>query len=371
MSEVRVDRATLTCRVGGGVEWEAAVDAVAAEGLSCLHGSSPNVGIAGYSLGGGIGWYARKHGLATNHLTAIEVVIGDGTLVRTDAENHPELFWALRGGGGNFGVVTALEFDVFDFATAYAGMMIFDATRTREVLQVWAPWSIGAPDEVTTSFRVLHLPPLPELPPFLSGRSVVIIDGAVLADEPAAAEIIAPLRALAPELDTFATVPSASLVRLHMDPEEKSAGVSDSIMLSALPEDGIEAFVEAATRPGGALMGFELRQFGGALGRPHPGAGVLPQFRGQFLAFGVGLAFTPEMAMAAEADALAFTGALSEWASGAAYLNFEESETDTSAAYAAGAWEQLKAIRSMVDPDGTFAANHPIPRLYEDGRPSH
>ena len=138
LTEVSVDRATLTARVGGGVEWEAAVDAAAAEGLSTLHGSSPNVGIAGYSLGGGTGWYARKLGLAANHLTAVEIVIADGTLVRADADHHAELFWALRGGGGNFGVVTALEFDVFDFNTAYAGMMIWDASRAREVLQRWA-----------------------------------------------------------------------------------------------------------------------------------------------------------------------------------------------------------------------------------------
>ncbi len=308
LTEVSVDRATLTARVGGGVEWEAAVNAAAAEGLTTLHGSSPNVGIAGYSLGGGTGWYARKLGLAANHLTAIEIVIADGTLVRADADHHAELFWALRGGGGNFGVVTALEFDLFDFNTAYAGMMIWDASRAREVLQRWAPWSIAAPDEVTTSFRVLNLPPLPELPDFLRGRSVVVIDGAVLADDATSAKIIEPLRALQPEIDTFATVPTAALIRLHMDPEEKTPVASDTIMLSALPEDAIESFVAAATAPGTALMMSELRQLGGALGRPHPGGGAVSQFHGQFLVFAGGMAMTPEMGMAAEADAMALTG---------------------------------------------------------------
>ncbi len=362
LTEVSVDRATLTCRVGGGVEWEAAVNAAAAEGLSTLHGSSPNVGIAGYSLGGGTGWYARKFGLAANHLTAVEIVVADGTLVRADAEHHAELFWALRGGGGNFGVVTALEFDLFDFNTAYAGMMIWDAGRAREVLQRWASWSIAAPDEVTTSFRILNLPPLPELPDFLRGRSVVVIDGAVLADDATSAEIIEPLRALQPEIDTFATVPTAALIRLHMDPEEGTPAASDTVMLSALPEDAIESFVAAATAPGTALMMAELRQLGGALGRPHPGGGAVSQFYGQFLAFAGGLALTPEMGMAAEADAMALTGSLVEWASGSAYLNFVESELDASTAFPSRAWEQLKAIRSAVDPDGVFAANHEIPR---------
>ena len=133
-------------------------------------------------------------------------------------------------------------------------------------------------------------------------------------------------------------------------------------MLSALPEDAIESFVAAATAPGTALMMAELRQLGGALGRPHPGGGAVSQFHGQFLVFAGGLALTPEMGMAAEADAMALTGALAEWASGSAYLNFVESEMDSSAAFPSRTWEQLKAIRSTVDPDGIFAANHEIPR---------
>jgi hypothetical protein len=366
LDEVTVDPARRVCRVGSGVAWEAAVTAAAAHGLSCLHGSSPDVGIAGYSLGGGVGWYGRKLGLAANHLTAIEVVLADGRLVRADADHHPELFWALRGGGGNFGVVTALEFALFDLATAHAGMMIFDASRTREVLQTWAPWSIAAPDEVTTSFRVLHLPPLPQLPPFLSGRSVVIIDGAVLADDAEAAEILAPLRALGPEVDTFATVPTASLLRLHMDPEDKTPAASDSVLLSALPEEAMDRYVAAAAAPGSTLLMLELRQLGGALGRSPSGGGAVSRLDGQFLAFACGVAMTPELRLAVEAEASAFTGALSRWASGSAYLNFVENDLDPSAAFGVRTWEQLRAIRSVVDPDAVFLANHVVPRRWEN-----
>ena len=117
-----------------------------------------------------------------------------------------------------------------------------------------------------------------------------------------------------------------------MDPEEKSAVASDTIMLSALPEDAIESFVAAATAPGTSLMMAELRQLGGALGRPHPGGGAMSQFHGQFLVFAGGMAMTPAMAMASEADAMALTGSLTEWASGSAYLNFAENEMDASAA---------------------------------------
>ena len=216
---------------------------------------------------------------------------------------------------------------------------------------------------MTTSFRLLNLPPLPELPDFLRGRSVVVIDGAVLADDATSAEIIEPLRALQPEIDTFATVPSAALIRLHMDPEEGTPGASDTIMLSALPEDAIESFVAAATAPGTALMMAELRQLGGALGRPHPGGGAMSQFHGQFLAFAAGLALTPEMGMAAEADAMALTGSLAEWASGSAYLNFAESETGRQRRLPQpdlGATEGDPLELSI--PTAIFAANHEIPR---------
>lgn len=169
LSSVTIDPDRRVARVDGGTIWDPAVMAAAEHGLAALHGSSPDVGIAGYSLGGGLGWYARSLGLAANQVTAAEVVIGDGSIVRTDADHDPELLWALRGGGGNFGVVTALEFSLFDIASAYAGLMVFDISRAAEVLPRWAAWSIEAPDEVTTSFRVLHLPPLPELPPFLRG----------------------------------------------------------------------------------------------------------------------------------------------------------------------------------------------------------
>ena len=135
MTAISVDVDAQTIRVEGGVMWAQAVEAAAEHGFAVLHGSSPDVGIAGYTLGGGMGWYGRKHGLATNSVTAVELVTSDGTLLRADKDNNPEVFWALRGGGGNFGVVTALEFAMFEFSTAYAGMMIWDRSDADAVLR--------------------------------------------------------------------------------------------------------------------------------------------------------------------------------------------------------------------------------------------
>ena len=369
MNLVIADPDAGTVRVEGGAVWEPAVTAAAAHGRAVLHGSSPDVGIAGYTLGGGLGWYARKLGLAANSLTAVELVVGDGTLVRASADENPALFWALRGGGGSFGVVTALELRTFPISTAYAGMLMWDVEHAETVLREWSGWAPEAPDAVTTAFRVLRLPPMDELPPFLRGRSVVVIDGAVLGSDEEGARMISGLRSLKPELDTFARQPAASLVRLHMDPEGPSPFMSDSRMLGSFPEAAADAFLEQVG-PGArsSLLLAELRQLGGALARPHDGGGVLSHLDGAFVSFAGGIAATPEMGAAAHVDATALMRAIDPWSNGRQYLNFAESAVDPRAAYQDSAWTQLSGIRSAVDPHGTFVANHPVPRLYEDGR---
>lgn len=222
---VSVDQERRVARVLGGTVWQDVVEAAAAHGLAVMHGSSPDVGVAGFTLGGGLSWYARSAGLTCNHVIAAEVVLADGTLVRADSEHNSALFWALRGGSGNFGVVTALELRLLPIADAYAGMLLWDGARAAVVCRAWADWTHGLAEEVTTSLRLLSLPPLPELPEFIRGRQLVVVDGAVLASDQRAAELLAPLRALQPELDTFARVPAAALSRIHMDPEGPTPGM--------------------------------------------------------------------------------------------------------------------------------------------------
>ncbi|MDF1603768.1 FAD-binding oxidoreductase [Nocardioides sp. YIM 152315] len=366
LSSAIADPARGVVRVEGGTVWEPAVDAAAAHGKAVLHGSSPDVGIAGYSLGGGIGWYARTLGLAANSLTAVEIVIGDGTLVRADARTNAELFWAVRGGGGNFGVVTALEFRMYEIETAYAGFLMWDLRDLEPVLREWAAWAPDAPDEITTAFRAMRLPPMPELPDFLRGRELVIIDGAVLGSDARGEELLAGLRALKPTMDTFARVPAKSLVRLHMDPEGGAPFASDTAMLRAFPDAALDAFVaEAGPDARTSLLMAELRQLGGALGRPHEGGGVLKQLDAQFVTFAGGIAMTPEMGAQTHADAVRFTQALAPFQSGRQYGNFAETPVDARSIYGDDTWTQLTGIRSAVDPHGVFLANHPVPRLYE------
>jgi FAD/FMN-containing dehydrogenase len=369
MTDVTIDPVRRVARVEGGALWMHATEPAGDHGLAALHGSSPDVGIAGYSLGGGIGWYARRLGLATNSLTAVELVTADGEHVRADANRNRELFWALRGGGGSFGVVTALEFRLYPIESAYAGMLIWDVAHAEPVLREWARWAPGAPDDVTTAFRVLNLPPLPDIPEMLRGRSVVVIDGAVLGSDAQAEATIANLRALRPEIDTFSRVPARSLVRLHMDPEGPTPAVSDTAMLGSFPDEAVDAFL-AEVGPGStsSLLLAELRQLGGALGRRHEGGGALDRLDAAFVAFGAAVAATPELAVQGEHDARRLMSGLRPWANGRSYLNFSESEVDPRSAYDELAWLQLKGIRSAVDPDGVFVGNHRIPRLVEDGR---
>ncbi|MPV89186.1 FAD-binding oxidoreductase [Georgenia ruanii] len=364
LDEVTIDAANRRARVGSGVVWEPAVTAAAEHGLAALHGSSPNVGIAGYSLGGGASWYARQLGLATNSLTGVELITADGELVRASHTENPDLFWALRGGGGSFGVVTALEFRLYDFSTAYAGLLLWDVADAERVLRTWARWAPAAPEAITTAFRILNLPPLPDIPEVVRGRHIAVIDGAILADDDRAAEILAELRAQRPEVDTFARVPTPAITRIHMDPEPPTPAVTNGALLAAFPDAAVDAFVaELGVGTRSTLFFGELRQLGGALVRPAEGGGALDRLDGDFSVLGVAIVPTPQARAAGEADARALVTALAPWANGRHYLNFtERADVDPRTFFPEEVWSRLTAIRATVDPGGLFVANHPIGR---------
>jgi FAD/FMN-containing dehydrogenase len=361
LTGVEIDAERRIARVGGGVLWDDVVTAAAAHGLAVLHGSSPDVAVAGYTLGGGIGWYARKHGLATNSLAAVDIVTADGALVRASETENAELFWAIRGGGGNFGVVTALEFRLFDIADAYAGMLMWDISQAEPVLRRWVEWTRSAPDEVTSSIRIMRFPPMPELPEFLRGQSLVVVDGAVLGDDAFGEAQLAGLRELGPHMDTFGRVPATAVTRIHMDPEGPTPAEGNGALLGELDDAAIDAFL-AAVGPGAttSLLFAELRQLGGALARPAANSGVLSHLDGAYALYSVGIAPFPEAAAQVRADAAALIGALGPWASGSAYLNFAEAPVDTRTAYPADNWARLQQVRAEADPNGVFVSNHRI-----------
>src|SRR3954453_267076 len=217
LQEVSIDAAARSVRVGAGVKWERISPQLSELGLAALHGSSPDVGVAGYSLGGGMGWLARKYGLQANSVTAIELVTADGRARRVDAEHEPDLFWALRGGNGNYGVVTAIEFAVYPVEGLYAGAMFFPFEHAGEVLHAWAELDPTLPDEMMTWAKLLQFPDAPDVPEPFRGGSFTIVFGAFLGSEADVRALLRPVRDLGPPIDTGPVVPGAALGALAMD----------------------------------------------------------------------------------------------------------------------------------------------------------
>jgi FAD/FMN-containing dehydrogenase len=361
MRGVAIDAASQTARVEAGVVWEEVTDAAAEHGLAALAGSSPDVGVVGYSLGGGISWLARRHGMAANSVTAVELVNADGELVRADADHEPELFWALRGGGGSFGVVTALEFKLYPITEVYAGVLFFPIERGREVLSAWRRWIEDVPDEVTSVGRFLQFPPIPDIPEPLRGGSFVVVEATSLLGEQATAELLQPLRELGPAMDTFATMPVEKLKHLHMDPEHPVPGAGDGMLLGDFPEAAIDELVAAAGAGSRSpLLSVEVRHLGGALARIQPGHGALATIEAGFALFAVGIAMTPEMGAAVRAHVEVVRAAMAPWDAGRDYLNFTERRERGERLFGSTTYKRLQTVKGTVDPDDVFRSNHPV-----------
>jgi hypothetical protein len=278
--------------------------------------------------------------------------------VRATDDESPDLMWAARGGGGGFGVVTAVEFELLPLRTAYAGMLVWDWAAAERVLPVWAEWATDAPDDVTTSFRLFRVPDLPGLPEGLRGRNVVLLDGAVVGDVDTAAELLAPLRALHPDLDTFEERPVRELPRLHLDPEGPTPAYIQSRVLDALPRTAVDALLSAVGPGSGSSLVFaELRQLGGALARPAERPGALDELPGAFLALALGVDPDPGALPRIRSDAARMLDALASWDAGRQYLPMLH-EGAGQAAWGEERYARLKAVRAAADPTGMFVPTH-------------
>jgi FAD/FMN-containing dehydrogenase len=361
MRRVEIDPDARIARVQPGAIWADVAAPANAHGLAALVGSSPDVGVVGYSLGGGIGYLGRKHGIQANSVTAIELVTPDGEHLRVDGDNDADLFWALRGGGGNFGVVTALEFRLYPVEELYAGWLVWPWERSQEVIERWVEWTGTTPDEVTSMVRIMQLPPIDEVPEFLRGRQIVVVSAAFLGSQADGESLLEPLRALEPEIDTFATIEPLGLSYLHGDPETPVPALSDQRIVDELPPEAIERFVAmAGPGSGSALLMAELRQMGGAMGREPGGHGALGRIDGRFVAFAVGMPISPEVGAAIERDSRELMEMLDAYGHGRSYSNFAERAVDAAEFFPEETYRRLREVRRRVDPDGVMRANHEI-----------
>ncbi len=356
---VEIDAAAQRVRIEAGALWEDVVGPAAEQGFVVLHGSSPDVGVVGYTLGGGMGWLARSRGLAANSVTAVELVTAEGRFVRLDSEHEPDLFWAVRGGGGSFGVVTAIELELYPTPQLYAGAMFWPVERAAEILVSWRDWAETVPNEVTSLGRILHFPPFPDVPEPMRGKSFVIIEAVFVGPMSEGVALVAPLRELSPVMDTFAVVAPTALQHLHMDPPHPVPGVGDGLFLEQLPDEAIDSFVRNGVPP---LVALEVRQLGGAMAGTAQHHGAVGTLDAGYVVFAVGMAPTPAIAAAVGEAVDAVKAGLAPWESARTYFNFSERPIGGARLYPLKTYtyQRLRKIRAMHDPGELFVSNHPI-----------
>ncbi|MGW2094642.1 FAD-binding oxidoreductase [Promicromonospora sukumoe] len=360
MRGVVIDPDARTARVEAGALWGDVTAAAAAYGLSGLAGTAADVGVVGYTLGGGLSWLARSHGLAANQVVAAEVVTADGVLRRIDAGSDPDLFWAIRGGGGSFAVVTALEFRLVAVGEPLGGTLFWPIERAAEVLHAWRGWTETVPDEITSVGRLLRFPMMEEVPEPVRGQSFVVVELVSLLDAGGTDALLAPLRELGPVMDTVHPCTGAELAEIHMDPPGPVPGTGDGFLLDALPSEALDVYLTVVGPEADfPVLSAEIRHLGGALAPQPAVGGAVSGFEAGYAVFSV--AITPvEAAVKATHRGLdALSEAMRPWSAPTGYLNFAERAGGAPFADPA-TLDRLGRVKAAYDPAGTIRGNHPV-----------
>ena len=335
MAEVLVDPDRRVAHVGPGARWAQVLAAAAPFGLAPLSGSHADVGVAGYTLGGGLGWLGRRFGLASDSLLRADVVTADGELVRATADRNGDLFWALRGGGGNFGVVTALELRLFEVPQVYAGTALFPIARAGAVLEHYRDWGAELPDELSTTIVLVRESPDPGIEgPVLAVRAVYA------GPRP---DALAALR----ELWDVAGPALAGDFRETRFADVALGGTAPRSF--ELYRDLPDALIDTAigTIMTGAANAVDVRLWGGAIARRGAGAGPAAH---RDVPFSITVDGPPEAA-----------APLARHATGGSFLNFLKDTTRTESAYTPANWARLRDVKRAYDPDNVFRVGHTIP----------
>jgi FAD/FMN-containing dehydrogenase len=345
MSTVLVDPDRRIARVGPGATWGQVLAAAAPFGLAPLSGSSPSVGVTGFTVGGGVGWHSRKHGFAADSVIRAEVVTAAGELISADAAEHPDLFWALRGGGGGFGLVTGLEFRLHPVARVYAGTSYFPVERAAQTLASYRDWVQEAPDELSTAVLIARMPDSADVPAELRGRRALALRLMHVGSPEEAERLVRPLRAAAgPALmegfrsARFADVAMGGTPARHLD------------LVEQLPEAAIDFLVEAGRDDGLGIGTIEVRHWGGAMASPAADPGP------------VGHRHVP-FSVIADAAEPALAETLRPYATGGSFLNFLHDTGRTATAYTPSDYRRLGEVKAAYDPDNVFRLGHSIPPL--------
>lgn len=364
MQEVQIDPVERTARVGAGVKWRTLLEASVPHGLIGLHGSSTDVGVVGYTVGGGLPILGRAHGFAADHVRSMEVVTADGALRRIDAEAEAELFSLMRGGKGNFGIVTAIEFSLFPLGDFYGGGIIYPGADAEAVLTAFREWLPTLPDEASPTISLLRLPDMEFVPQPLRGQFVVHMPFAFLGNRDDGDALLAPMRAVStPLMDTAGPMNYLDVDQVHMDPADPLPFIDAGGLLK---EFGEEAAADLLRLAGDGtdcpLLLIEIRPLGGALSR----GGLLPDAvsgrDAAFLLFLLGFKLPPVLPAVTE-SIQAILAAMAPYSTGYTLVNFHGQpgdEADRARAWSPEVYERMRAAKTSYDPGNLLRFGHAI-----------
>ncbi|TYB45866.1 FAD-binding oxidoreductase [Nonomuraea sp. PA05] len=346
LNEVEVRAQERVVRVGAGAKWGQVLAAAGPLGLTGLAGSAPGVSVTGYTLGGGIGWFSRGHGFASGSVRAVDLVDADGEPRRVTAASDPDLFWALRGGGGDFAAVTALELDLYPAPSLYGGRVIWPEHRTREVFEAFLEITAEAPRELSVWINRLQPPGAP---------AMVTLDLAYLGEAAQGQDLLVRLDKIEDAIsDSRGVVPVAGLGSIAAEPTDPAPSITRAELLTGLDADAVDLLLAKPVQP---LINVQIRHLGGALAEPGPGASgavAEPYLLGMV---GLGLPHTADATRARQAEIVTGLGA---YVSGRKpYTMLSPGET-AARSFSGGTLERLREIKRARDPHNVFRANYPV-----------
>jgi FAD/FMN-containing dehydrogenase len=364
MNDITIDAASRSVRVGAGVLWSEVIAKTTEVGLAPLNGSNPTVGVSGYTLGGGLSpTLGRSQGYAADHVRSLDVVTADGELRYVTAESEPDLFWALRGGKGNFGVVTALEFDLFPVSRLYGGGLYFPGERTADVLRAWTAWHPSTPETMVTSIAVMRMPSMPEVAEPLRGKFLVSVRIAYNGTTADGERMIEPMRAVAPAvLDTVRDMSYAEVASIHNEPTDAVPYYERGIMLREFPPQAQDKLIELVGPDAETDLAMaELRALGGAWDREPkvPNAVATRGLPYSLLCVAAGPVSEEEQLKMSVANLL---DGMKPWQGARRYVNnLAPDEADEAAAiYGPERYKRLASIKKTYDPANMFRLNHNV-----------
>lgn len=364
INSVSVDVEARTAHVEAGALWGQVLEKSTPHGLAPLLGSSPYVGMIGYSLGGGIGWLARQYGLAADSVRSVDLVTNDGERVHASALENSDLFWGVRGGGGNFGVVTAIEFTLYPVAKIYGGEMIFPPELVADALRFFRDWVKTLPDSMTSSIVVMKLPTLPAVPEVMRGKVMVILRAVFTGDANEGKALMQPwLDWHAPTHNTFRELPFSEIGSVSNDPVNPAPTHYSHEMLDDLSDAAIDMIIHHTTDAQSPLMVSELRHAGGAISSVAPDSNAIGNRDAQFYLQIAAMTPTPEAVNTAKAYIQIYKDALRPHVRGGVYLNFlkgDDAINRVKDAYSPESYTRLLALKAKYDPENTFRFSYPL-----------